>query len=715
MPRNSATGVYTAPGSSFNPATFGTPINPSDWNTLRNDMATSLAHAAASTRALYPTAGQVQDQAFTWCGTAGGTANALTLTPNPAITAYAAGQTFTFVSGAVNTGAATVNVSGIGVKTLQTGGGNTLVGGEIPNATLCTIIYDGTAFRFIDNPNAAILNIIQTIKVGTNYGNVDGTGIQVGGAGGTDPYGSFFKKDGHANWTVLQSGKIYNPVEWNIYSSAALGDCNIVAGTNTVTLLNGLPPQQDWIGEALYVGTIGGYEITAVNTTTNPAGTVGVVTVRNFGGAALTWGASQSNITWQYQVTSSDGICNVSGTAVTWVSGQKFIPFDPATIIIGGTRYTVSTATLTSITLTTSAGTQTAVAFSNRMNINDQLVCTRMQMRAGASEENMTWSARAGTEYQLSVFASGTGSCYPIRFANGGLSNGIPQYLLTIHQGSGKTGQNGDGFVALGGDDRFGAESLRVVRNPAVAINRLDIIGGDQPTYWPSLRGRGTPADVGISLDTQGAGPVDITSHSYGKYVARFFPAGASATSNLEFWNANTGTAPTVRGRSTTETNVSVGYDAQGSGSHDFTAHTFGEFVFRAFTDGQGAPNHAQIWNAATGLNPNFRGRSTNSAADIGLNFDAQNAGGFSFSNGSFSNTLLNLAGSPGGNSFVEINSGTGLAAVAVKGATNADLALTPNGTGTLRFGTYTAGALSATGYITVKDSAGNTRRLLVG
>jgi hypothetical protein len=327
----------------------------------------------------------------------------------------------------------------------------------------------------------------------------------------------------------------------------------------------------------------------------------------------------------------------------------------------------------------------------------------------------MTWSARAGTEYQLSVFASGTGSCYPIRFANGGLSNGIPQNLLTIHQGSGKTGQDGNGFVSLGGDDRFGAESLRVVRNPAIAINRLEIIGGDQPTYWPSLRGRGTPADVGISLDTQGAGPVDITSHSYGKYVARFFPVGASATSNLEFWNANTGAAPTVRGRSTTETNVSVGYDAQGSGSHDFTAHNFGEFIFRAFTAAQNAPNHAQVWNAATGFNPNFRGRSTNSAADIGLNFDAQNAGGFSFSNGNFSNTLLNLAGSPGGNSFVEIDSGTGLAAVAVKGATNADLALTPNGTGSLRFGTYTAGALSATGYITIKDSAGNTRRLLVG
>ena len=46
---------------------------------------------------------------------------------------------------------------------------------------------------------------------------------------------------------------------------------------------------------------------------------------------------------------------------------------------------------------------------------------------------------------------------------------------------------------------------------------------------------------------------------------------------------------------------------------------------------------------------------------------------------------------------------------------TNIDLALTPKGTGNVRFGTYTAGILAQTGYITIKDAAGNTRNLLVG
>jgi hypothetical protein len=46
---------------------------------------------------------------------------------------------------------------------------------------------------------------------------------------------------------------------------------------------------------------------------------------------------------------------------------------------------------------------------------------------------------------------------------------------------------------------------------------------------------------------------------------------------------------------------------------------------------------------------------------------------------------------------------------------TNIDLQLKPRGTGVLWFGTYTAGAVTQAGYITVKDSGGTIRRLLVG
>lgn len=45
----------------------------------------------------------------------------------------------------------------------------------------------------------------------------------------------------------------------------------------------------------------------------------------------------------------------------------------------------------------------------------------------------------------------------------------------------------------------------------------------------------------------------------------------------------------------------------------------------------------------------------------------------------------------------------------------NADLALLTTGSGVLKFGEYSAGAATdSTGYITIKDAAGNTRKLMV-
>ena len=46
---------------------------------------------------------------------------------------------------------------------------------------------------------------------------------------------------------------------------------------------------------------------------------------------------------------------------------------------------------------------------------------------------------------------------------------------------------------------------------------------------------------------------------------------------------------------------------------------------------------------------------------------------------------------------------------------TNYNLALLPQGTGKVKFGAYSAGAATdSTGYITILDAAGNTRKLMV-
>ena len=91
--------------------------------------------------------GQVQAQAYVWCGTMTGTADAGVLTPSPAITAYAAGQHFRWIASAnANTGAMTVAVSGLTTKALENDG-SALAAGDHAANKMYEGTYDGTAFQ----------------------------------------------------------------------------------------------------------------------------------------------------------------------------------------------------------------------------------------------------------------------------------------------------------------------------------------------------------------------------------------------------------------------------------------------------------------------------------------------------------------------------------------------------------------------------------------
>ncbi len=162
MPRNGS-GVYSAPAGGSYPAAEATLIEAGKHNTLIADIITELSNSLAkdgqtqatgnipmggfkltgmgngSAATDSATLAQAQSASGQWCGTAGGTANALTLTPLPAITSYAAGQIFRFKSAAENTGATTVNISGIGAIAIQRNGA-ALSGGEISNGQWYEII-----------------------------------------------------------------------------------------------------------------------------------------------------------------------------------------------------------------------------------------------------------------------------------------------------------------------------------------------------------------------------------------------------------------------------------------------------------------------------------------------------------------------------------------------------------------------------------------------
>ena len=95
-----------------------------------------------------PTGKDQQNQAMV-AATAGGSANALTLTISPAPTAYAARQKFGFIAASNNTGPATLKINSLPVtnfKRLIAGAKQNLSADDIVSGFYYEAIYDGTDF-----------------------------------------------------------------------------------------------------------------------------------------------------------------------------------------------------------------------------------------------------------------------------------------------------------------------------------------------------------------------------------------------------------------------------------------------------------------------------------------------------------------------------------------------------------------------------------------
>lgn len=120
--------------------------------------------AAAAARTDYARASDVQDSKAVYYPTVGGTADAITLTGAAmAITAYAAGQTFIFKAAATNTGAVTVNVDSVGVKSITGPAGSALIAGQIVVGATYWMTYDGTQFQISTSAGAATAFSVGTI------------------------------------------------------------------------------------------------------------------------------------------------------------------------------------------------------------------------------------------------------------------------------------------------------------------------------------------------------------------------------------------------------------------------------------------------------------------------------------------------------------------------------------------------------------------------
>jgi hypothetical protein len=100
----------------------------------------------------------------------GGSTNAYTITPSPAITSYVAGQGFTVRPDRTNTGAATLNVNGIGAVSIK----KTNTSGT-PTALVAGDIYAGREFFVYDDGTQMLMSLGRDYPIRTSNANGDAT------------------------------------------------------------------------------------------------------------------------------------------------------------------------------------------------------------------------------------------------------------------------------------------------------------------------------------------------------------------------------------------------------------------------------------------------------------------------------------------------------------------------------------------------------------
>lgn len=263
------------------------------------------------------------------------------------------------------------------------------------------------------------------------------------------------------------------------------------------------------------------------------------------------------------------------------------------------------------------------------------------------------------------------------------------------------------GVITLGGV--VGSESLRVTP-VASSVNYVNAFGGATGNA-PVLFAQGSDTNISLTYATTGTGAHLFNTGGNAQNQFRIVHT-ASAVNYLQVTgNATTG-APTLSAQGT-DANVSVLLLSKGIGGHVLSTGN-GANIQLVVANTTSAVNYLQVTGAATGGQVQITSNGTDTNVAIG--YATRGAGQhFFYSNATPQFNIANTASSV---NYLRVAGAvtTGAPAISAQGSdANIDLALTPKGTGAVRFGTLTANAdAPITGYIEIKDSAGTVRKLAV-
>jgi hypothetical protein len=338
-------------------------------------------------------------------------------------------------------------------------------------------------------------------------------------SGPTD--GAKIGPDGHGNWVHVETTRVGNPTEFIVYSKALSGRAQGLNGTNVIERLEGDDVTPIAEGDTIY------FAGRKLKVTGKPA--YGRLAVSLYPSGSITFDTTFANEFYKWCYTTGDGVANIVGGQVKYVSGTPFPPlfFSDFSFTVNGVTYTASQLVFVDQATYgftgTPPGNASNVAFAWRGNINDQVTTLRLQLEQGINEENLNVFAFAGHPtlgrgFYMTQDWAGLGKNRPFYIGSDDWSPGDPKVSIGVYPSlsqhddaaNRKVIPDGGDFVTLGG--HAGNEALRVLNSPTKVsgVNRWDVAGA--PTgFYPSLRVRGLDANIDLGLDAKGSGGLRVT------------------------------------------------------------------------------------------------------------------------------------------------------------------------------------------------------------
>lgn len=241
----------------------------------------------------------------------------------------------------------------------------------------------------------------------------------------------------------------------------------------------------------------------------------------------------------------------------------------------------------------------------------------------------------------------------------------IEQPTITFSGGGGSgaaaTARVGSGttFKSLGGTSSFSTysgEGLRINNDGFGTLTDYIEIQGGASVAGAYIGVNGSTATASLYASAKGGGTIDFFTNGQGNARQARVAHTASAVNYVQV-TGNTTTNPPIISAQGSDTNIALRLYSKGTNAISFWTNNGGARQFQVNHTAGTIANYAQVAGNVAGSAPSF-----------------------------------SVDGSD----------------------TNIDLALTPKGTGLVRFGTYVAGALLATGYINIKAADGTTYKVLV-